>query len=469
MQTWPLRFRPIQDTLLFTDEAGGWFRAEDTFLERYATDALTEDDRVVLRAGGHSFDWEGDLAHSAYMRRWSGRHALPTDQINYVILVPTLRCNLSCGYCQVSRASEKATGYDWSPETAAAVISYLDSLSTDTLKVEFQGGEPLLRLDLLIKIRDFCRRRFKTTSFVVCSNFQSVSDDAWAFFDDEDTNLSTSIDGDVEVHTRQRTSDVVRTAAFLSNVTRFIDRFGPTRLSALPTVDVRTPPDLEALLETYTHFGISSIYLRPINQQGFARRKPPSHDDFTQWNRLHRQFIELLIDRNYESTIVLEEYYFTHALRRVLRSGMNSHVDLRNPNLLADSYIVVDFDGMLYPTDEARMMARVGQIDMSMGHVSRGIDRSRVRPLNAWSFNDLDPDCQHCAYQPYCGTDAVDDVSRHGRIDIPRPDTAFCNRHLGLFDLIFELIASIDPKVQHSLAKWAGIEQWPAHMASVHS
>lgn len=70
-------------------------------------------------------------------------------KIDYLILVPTLRCNLSCSYCQVSRASENAQGFDWSSKIEAAVLIFLDSLDTKKIKIEFQGGEPLLALPVL--------------------------------------------------------------------------------------------------------------------------------------------------------------------------------------------------------------------------------------------------------------------------------------------------------------------------------
>lgn len=42
MNVWPLRFRQISGgTLLLADDAGGFFRADERFLERYAQDHLT--------------------------------------------------------------------------------------------------------------------------------------------------------------------------------------------------------------------------------------------------------------------------------------------------------------------------------------------------------------------------------------------------------------------------------------------
>lgn len=140
------------------------------------------------------------------------------ESVSYVILVPTLRCDLDCSYCQVSRVAKGASGFDWSEETLAAVLSWLDGLHTDSAKVEFQGGEPLLRLDLLAWVREFCRARFQNTQFVVCTNLQNVDSEAWAFLSAADTFISTSFDGTVEAHTRQRTKSDAETATFLSNI-----------------------------------------------------------------------------------------------------------------------------------------------------------------------------------------------------------------------------------------------------------
>ena len=50
------------------------------------------------------------------------------DCLDYLILVPTLRCNLSCSYCQVSRAPVDQPGFDWSEETLGHVIRLLEAL-----------------------------------------------------------------------------------------------------------------------------------------------------------------------------------------------------------------------------------------------------------------------------------------------------------------------------------------------------
>ncbi|WP_186421327.1 His-Xaa-Ser system radical SAM maturase HxsB [Bosea sp. CS1GBMeth4] len=465
MKIWPLRFRGgAADGYLFTDDAGGFFRADATFLDRYVSGGLTARDKAFLHLGGHGFEEAGDLAHTSFAYRWSQRQAIRTE-LGYVILVPTLRCNLTCTYCQVSRAAENARGYDWSEDTTEAVLRYLDGLTTSDVKIEFQGGEPLLRLDLLEEVRSFCRRRFTSSKFVVCTNLQRLGSEEWSFLDAPDTFVSTSLDGDLATHTRQRTRSTSATEGFLSNLDQVLERLGADKVSALPTIDIDDPPDFDELIEAYSSRGMRSIYLRPINHQGFARRARSVDADIERWNMLHREFVEHLVDLNYRTGAGLEEYYFSQCLRRALRPGADDHVDLRNPNFFGSDYVVIDHDGKLYPTDEARMLSRIGRIDLSIGDVFTGIAAEKRDILNAASLNSFDPDCIHCAFQPYCGSDLIDDLSRYGRSDHARSNTWFCRRHTSVFDHVFELMYRGDAAADHSLAQWSGIANWGAHLA----
>ena len=469
MNVWPLKFRTLADgQTLFADDAGGFFLSDERFLDRYACGALRPEDEEFLARAGHAFEAEGDADWTSFAFRWARRQA-SVRPLSYAILVPTLRCNLTCDYCQVSRAAEGAHGFDWSEETLEAVLRFLDQQGGETIKVEFQGGEPLLRVDLLERVRAFCRARFSNAQFVVCTNLQRLGDREWAFLEEVDTYVSTSLDGNRATHERQRTHDPHVTDTFFANLAEAVRRLGAERVSALPTIDIENPPPFSEILDTFKSFGILSVYLRPINYQGFARRKQAAPDHLGRWNRYYSGFIDHLIERNHRTGRFMEEYYFSQCLKRVLQAGINNHVDLRNPNLFASDYLVIDFDGRLYPTDEARMLTRVGLIDLSVGSIAEGLDRARIASLNASSLNNFDPDCIHCAYQAFCGTDVVDDVSRYGRVDLPRPDTWFCGRHMAVFDKVFEVMRRPDEAARQSLARWLDIAVWRNDMIAVHA
>lgn len=82
------------------------------------------------------------------------------------IFVVTLRCDHSCQYCQVSRAAVDALGFDMSAGDAALALDRVFESPSPDLTIEFQGGEPALRFDIVREIVEQALRvaHFKTWS-----------------------------------------------------------------------------------------------------------------------------------------------------------------------------------------------------------------------------------------------------------------------------------------------------------------
>ena len=55
------------------------------------------------------------------------------------MIIPTLRCDLKCSYCQVSRVDQNLDGYDWSQETLKNFYSFVEKYGSNNIKIEFQG------------------------------------------------------------------------------------------------------------------------------------------------------------------------------------------------------------------------------------------------------------------------------------------------------------------------------------------
>lgn len=449
------RWREIDGGVLYTNDAGRFFLADEMMHDRFQSKELTPTDRELLERSG--LLPRGELGELALRFAGAQRNFEP-GPLDYLILVPTLRCNLACSYCQVSRAAIGAKGFDWSEETHSAVLDIISGVEASSIKIEFQGGEPTLRPDLINSVINAIPEGVDAT-FVVCTNLQLIDDQIIAIFDRPDVFISTSLDGPLELHSRQRQFSDAKTERFFSNLTFLLDRYGPAKISALPTVDPKSPPDADELIDAFAIRGFESIYLRPINYQGFARKRH-AHAKQTErvWKDYHEHFIERLIERNFENReSVVEETYFSLLLRRIFRPGSDRHVDLRNPNPVGQDYIVVDHDGTVYPTDEARMLARSGIIDLSIGDVASGWDTPARAALDAASTLEGDPTCAKCAYKPFCGRDIVDDIARYGTVDLPREKTEFCRRHLHLFDFAMKMLHDDDEKVRYSINRWLGI------------
>jgi len=454
----PAKFRDVDAGSIFmSNEAGDFFFTNEQFLDAYAAGTTTEADDQFLQNQGFQSQSSNDLYFYSYLSRLVKRQTYRTE-LSYIILVPTLRCDLSCSYCQVSRVAENAIGFDWSEETTEHVINFLDGLETKSIKIEFQGGEPTIRMDLLSRISSFCRQKFDEAQFVVCTNLQRLDEEVLTYYDNEDVTISTSLDGDINTHTKNRTVDHEITDRFFANLDFVLKRFGPNKVSALPTIELSEDFDPTALYEAYASYGFKSIYFRPVNYQGFARKKhSDSIDNFALWRKVYFNFLDLLISEAADNPNPIDEYYFTLCLKRFFQAGHDSHVDLRNPNPFGRDYLLVDYDGQIYPTDEARMLARVGQVDLSMGKIGSNFDTEKLNQLNYLNMNNIHEECIHCAYQYACGTDLVDDLSRYGRVDIPKVDTWFCRKQLAIFDRIAGDLASDNRNVLSVYERWMGL------------
>lgn len=447
--------------MLLVGEGGTFACTTIDMIARVAEGAETAADVASLTRAGLAVSADDALGWAAHLGSVALRRDVAGD-LDYLILVPTLRCNLGCSYCQVSRVAEGRVGYDWSEETLQHVLALIDRIPGDRIKIEFQGGEPTLRPDLLRAVIARCER-FPQRQFVICTNLQRLDDEIWSILEGDDVFVSTSLDGDADVHARQRTISKSETDRYFANLDEALSRLGPERVSALPTINPESPPDPDQLIDAFAARGLTSVFLRPINYQGFARKRhAASREQDSSWHAYHERFVRRIIARNWEDRAsTLEETYLSIVLRRIFQPGADRHVDLRNPNPVGVDYIVVDHDGRVYPTDEARMLARSGVVDLAIGTVAGGWDTEARRLINAHASNDDDPACLRCAFKPYCGRDVIDDVARYGTIDVPRLETAFCRRHRALFDLAFRLIHEDDPAVRHSLARWLRLPGTP--------
>ena len=124
------------------------------------------------------------------------------------LFVVTLRCEHSCPYCQVSRQSTDRARYDMSEETAQRALKIAFGSPSARIKIEFQGGEPLLNFDLIEKMvlgaKAAAAASRKKLDFVIASNLALLTDEHLSFCKTHDVLLSTSLDGPADLHNKNR-------------------------------------------------------------------------------------------------------------------------------------------------------------------------------------------------------------------------------------------------------------------------
>jgi len=380
------------------------------------------------------------------------------------IFVVSLRCHHTCAYCQVSRQPLGQSQFDMSSETAAHAVKRLFEWPARDLTVEFQGGEPLLhfgRIKALVEaIEARNRNEGRNIRFVIASTLHDLTGDQLAFMRDHHFDLSTSLDGPEWLHNANRPrpeKDSYRRTVEGIELGRKV--LGDHAVSALTTLTRRSLRAPVEIIDEYRKLGFHSISLRPLSPYGFARKTETRNGypigDFL---RFYAMALDHLLEVN-RSGFLMEETYGRMLLGQLLTPFSHGYVDLRSPTGAGLGAVVYDYDGTVYPSDEARMLASMGNRSFALGKVEQPVttwleSRAMYRILAAGAAEAL-PTCADCAYVPLCGADPIDHFARQGDTIGHRPTSDFCRKQMGLFDLLLERWESGSDRDRLILESWA--------------
>src|SRR6266542_895394 len=358
------------------------------------------------------------------------------------MFVPTLRCNHSCCYCQVSHKAASVSGCDMTEEIADRAIEFMFRSPSTALKLEFQGGEPLLNFEMVkyivTKSKDISCKIRRPLDTVICSNLSLVSDEVLDFCDRYDVCFSTSLDGPRDLHNLNRPGtnfdSYERTCA---GIARVRERLGVDRVSVLMTTTQHSLTQPIEIVDEYLRQGITSIFLRPINPYGFAITASSTRYSVEEWLEFYKKALAYIISLNRKGIRIREEYTAL-LLRRMLTPFGTGFVDLQSPAGIGISAVIFNHDGKVYPSDESRMLAEMGDQKFCLGSLLSDsyedmmLSDTLIDTLSH-SMTECVPCCTDCGFQPYCGADPV----RHYRLQNDvigyKPTSEFCQRHMGVF------------------------------------
>src|SRR5438034_196372 len=149
----------------------------------------------------------------------------------------TLRCEHSCPYCQVSRQSTDRSRFDMSEETAMRALDIAFASPAARIKIEFQGGEPLLNFPMIKTIVAAANaRNGKKVDFVIASNLALLDDTVLDFCKANNILLSTSLDGPADLHNKNRPRPGANSHELaVAGIRRAKEILGQDRVGALMT------------------------------------------------------------------------------------------------------------------------------------------------------------------------------------------------------------------------------------------
>ncbi len=463
----PFRFERLNGRVLVTNMVGEHLMLSAEDFELLAGGDLPSDSRLVRRLRAKQMIRRaGERAPLTLLALKSRtRYARLAESTGLHIFVVSLRCEHSCPYCQVSRQSEDRDRYDMSLSTAERGLDMAFRSPSRSLKIEFQGGEPLLNFELIEEVvrqaEERNRDEGRDLGFVIASNLALLSDEVLDFCARHDVHISTSLDGPADLHNRNRPRpgrDSWERA--VDGIRRAREALGVDHVSALMTTTKRSLGRSRDIIDTYVDLGLRGIFLRPLSPYGFAiKTKSYSAYDAERWLDFYREGLAYILELNRQG-LGLTEYFSTVILRKMLTNIEPGYVDLTSPAGIGIGALVYNYDGSVYASDEGRMLAEMGDETFRLGHLEKDSYEeimtadALLAPLEE-SFAPSAPMCSDCAFEPYCGSDPVYHYATTGDFLGRKSESDFCRRNMAIFKHLIELYES-DEFARQTFLGWAG-------------
>lgn len=366
------------------------------------------------------------------------------------MFVVTLRCEHSCPYCQVSRQTDNKMAYDMSIETADRALDFTFQSPSKYIKIEFQGGEPLLNFDLIKYIvhraeeRNLIEKRY--LQFVIATNLALIDDAILSFCQDHEVYISTSLDGPRDLHNLNRPRPGKNSYELtIEGINKVRSVLGPDKISALMTTTQRSLPQVKEIIDEYLKQKFNSIFLRPISPYGFAMRTKTFHSyHIDEWLKFYKLGLDYIIEIN-KSGLFFIEQYAAIILNKILSPLGNTYVDLQSPSGIGINCIVFNYDGNVYASDESRMLKEMGDEKFCIGNLYTDSYRdimlsdSLLDPIEQ-TLLESSPMCNDCAFLPYCGSDPVYHYATQGDYVGNKLISGFCKKNMSIFRYLISLM-----------------------------
>jgi uncharacterized protein len=477
------RYGFIGGKVLLTNDPGEWH-----FLSR-------EDFALFLKGGivpGHP-EFDG-LAGKGFIRSEMDLPSLAAKvrrkryYVDYGphlhVLITTLRCNQSCKYCHASRTDMDRVDTDMPPEVVAQAVEMAFHSTSPYICFEYTGGEPTINMDAIkqsVQVSAEINKRYgKVVDHSVVTNMTWMNDENADWLVENGVLVCTSLDGPEELHNWNRTwakkSDNFPTGVPLDTGAydqvlgwikklnqKYIDKGrdpGLWHVDALMTTTRKSLGMWKEIVDLYVSLGLRNLKIRPLNPFGFATKTwRVIGYTMEEYIEFYTKVLDYIIELNLQG-VEIQEGTSAIFLKKMLTPDDPNYVDIRNPIGSGTGQIAYGFNGKVYPSDEGRMLAGMGNDFFLLGKLGENtyhdfVRHPTVKALVMSSFLDSLPMCSTCWNMPYCGVMPVNNYMETGDLFAQRPLTQKCQEYMAVGRVLFERLANDhDGKVEAIFRRW---------------
>ncbi|MEG0915400.1 MAG: His-Xaa-Ser system radical SAM maturase HxsB [Myroides sp.] len=379
------------------------------------------------------------------------------------IFVISLRCEHTCHYCQVSRVTQNKEAFDMSTFHIDEGIKLMMQSPNPNITMEFQGGEALLAFDKIeyavSQAKKLVTAYNKNITFVICTNLAPLTDEMLVFIKDNDILVSTSLDGPKFIHNENRRRPGNNSYELtIAGIEKCREVLGEDKVSALMTTSSLSLKHPKEIIDEYVGLGFANIFLRPISPYGFAKYNPnKNHYFIEEFLDFYKEGLLHILDYNKKGIFIAEDYA-SILLKKIFTPFAVGYVDLQSPAGILNSVVVFNYDGKIYASDEARMIAEAKDYKFQVGVLGESsyeevfYGEKILEIAESWSNESL-AGCSDCAFQPYCGADPVLNYATQGDLYGFRPTSIFCKKNMEIIRFLFELMTE-DKENERIFKSW---------------
>lgn len=389
------------------------------------------------------------------------------------IIIATLRCNQSCKYCHASRTDMDRVDTDMSMETAKGAVDLAMQSTSPYINFEFTGGEPTVNMPVVKFVIEYSREKNryerKALDHSIVTNMTYMTEENAEWLLANNVWVCTSLDGPEELHNWNRAWR--KGGSAYENVIRWINYFNLRyvemgldpelyHVDALMTTTRKTLENWKELVDLYVSLGIRNIHIRPLNPFGFAQKTwrviGYTMDEYLDF---YSQVLDYILELNQQGIQIMEGTAAT-LLKKLLTPDDPNFVDIRSPIGSGTGQIAYSYDGKIYPSDEGRMVAGMGDDFFLIGKVGESSYQDVVghptnRALALASILDGLPQCNNCWNAPFCGVRPLHNYMNDRDLFGQRPQTPKCKEHMTLVRLLLDrLDQDSDGTIETTFRRW---------------